>query len=100
MSVNPPVHVVNWFFHFLIHKSNHLIEEDLDHFSKHPINGENKRIKVFKLIVIVLTVIVRLPLHPPIKKAYHGLLVVGVTFGVPKYDINDGVSLTLPYPHN
>ena len=52
------------------------------------------------LIVKVLNVLVLSPLLPPINKADHWLLLVGGTFGISKYDVNDGVSLTVPESPN
>ena len=37
-------------------------------------------------------------LFPPSNKADHFLLTVGVIVGIPKYDVNDGVSLTFSEP--
>ena len=55
---------------------------------------------MFLLLMKVITVIVIFPILPTDKRADYWLLVLGVTFGIPKYDFNYGISLTILEPPN
>ena len=51
---------------------------------------------MFPLLLEILTMIFLILFAPPIQEQFHVLLIVGVTVRGPEYDVNDGVSLTLP----
>ena len=83
-----------WFFHFPGHELIQFLDKDMGLFPKHPVNGENELRKLFPFIVTVLTLFVHSPFLPPIEKNAHWVLVVGGAFGIPKSDVEDGISMT------
>ena len=50
----------------------------------------------YPLLVAMLAVLVLIFFPPPKQEHFYWLLLVGVTVWVPKYDVNDGFSLTSP----
>ena len=51
---------------------------------------------MFLVLVEIIIVLVFLFLLSPIRERFHWLLLVGVSVRVPKFDVNDGASLTFP----
>ena len=57
---------------------------------------KEKTEEIFPLIVAVLTVIIIIDFLPPIQERRHLLKSVGIRISVAKFEINDGVSLSVP----
>ena len=94
--IEPATHVQYVFLHFSCHDSNQFFEYEFSFASEHAMNRDNKRIKMFPLLVRIPTVLVFIIFLPLIQEWFHCLLIVGLTICVPHSDANDGISIALP----
>ena len=94
-AVNPTFTVRNGFFHFCGRESTQSGEYNLGLLTKHPINWDEIRGKMFLLIVEVLPVILLLHFFPPRKKCVHSLFLICICIRIYKYNINGGFYLDL-----
>ena len=84
--LNSGTHMLKRLFGFCSHDLTQICEYDQDLLYKNAINRKNKQRKTFLLIVAMLTVIVLILFFPLIHDRFHLILLVGVTFQVPKSD--------------
>ena len=93
----PSSHVQNGFFHFCCHESTKIRKYDWGFPPQHAMDRKNKQRKKIPLIVEVLTILTLLDFLSLIQEHRHWIKYLGIRIIVAKFNINDGVSISIPY---
>ena len=96
LTVYPTPYVQNGFVHFICHGSTQLCNYRQDFPPYNAIDIENKRRKIFPLIVTVTTMLIFIDSFPPSQESRHWLIFVGIRTIVAKFDVNDCIHLSIP----
>ena len=96
MTVNPALYMQNGFIHFFCHESTQIRKYNQVLPPEHAINRKKELIKMFLLIVSVLTVLILIHFLPPSQEHFHCLKFVDLRVIIANFDVIFGVGLSVP----